>query len=84
MVQKRCMSQIWSVWEVGRRDSASPKVELGEFYEDGLRLGELDEQLGESYEDCLELDELFFKLGESYELLLSKRGLSIGGPTLHI
>ena len=44
---------------------------LGEFYEDGLRLDELDERLGESYEDCLELDELFFKLGESYELLLS-------------
>ena len=67
------MSQFWPVWEVGRRDSASPKVELGEFYEDGLRLGELDEQLGESYEDCLELDELFLKLGKSYELLLSKR-----------
>ena len=59
-------------------------MELGEFYEDGLRLGELDEQLGESYEDCLELDELFFKLGESYELLLSKRGLGVEGPTLRI
>ena len=67
------MSQIWSVWEVGRRDSASPKVELGEFYEDGLRLGELDEQLGESYEDCLVLDELFFKLGELYELYCVRR-----------
>ena len=58
-------------------------MELGEFYEDGLRLGELDEQLGESYEDCLELDELFFKLGESYELSHSKRGLSVEGSTLH-
>ena len=53
----------------GSRDSASPKVELGEFYEYGLRLGELDEQLGESYEDCLVLDELFFKLDELYEQL---------------
>ena len=68
----------------GSRDSVSPKVELGEFYEYGLRLGELDEQLGESYEDCLELDEWFFKLGESYELSLSKRGLSVEGPTLRI
>ena len=67
----RCMSQIWSVWEESGRDSASSKSGLGEFYEDGLRLDELDEQLGESYEDCLELDELFFKLGESYEQLLS-------------
>ena len=78
------MSQIWSVWEVGRRDSASPKAELGEFYEDGLRLGELEEKLGESYQECLVLDELFFKLGESDELLLSERGLSVGGPTLRI
>ena len=54
----------------GSRDSASPKVELGEFYEYGLRLGEVDEQLGESYEDYLVLDELFFKLGELYELLI--------------
>ena len=46
-------------------------MELGEFYEDGLRLGELDKQFCEYYEDCLELDELFFKLSESYELLLS-------------
>ena len=68
----------------GSRDSASPKVELGEFYEYGLRLGELDEQLGESYEDCLVLDELFLKLGEYDELLLSERGLSVGGPTLRI
>ena len=59
-------------------------MELSEFYEDGLRLDELDEQLDESYEDCLELDELFFKLGESYELVLSKRGLSVEGPTLRI
>ena len=59
-------------------------MELGEFYEDGPRLGELDEQLGESYEDCLELAELFFKLGESYELLLSKRSLGVEGPTLRI
>ena len=66
----------------GSKDSASPKVELGEFYADGLRLGELDEQLGESYEDCLELAELFFKLGESYELSQSKRGLSVEGSTL--
>ena len=57
MVLKHCMSQIWSVWEVGRRNSASPKVELGEFYEDGRRLGEFEEQLGESYEDFLELAE---------------------------
>ena len=49
----------------------SPKGELGEFYEDGPRLSELDEQLGESFEDCLVLDELFFKLGDSYQLLLS-------------
>ena len=41
----------------GSKDSASPKVELGEFYEDGRRLGEFEEQLGESYEDCLELAE---------------------------
>ena len=78
------MSQFWPVWEVGHRDSTSPKVEVGEFYVDGLRLDELDEQLGESYEDFLELDELFFKLGESYELLLSKRGLSVESPTLRI
>ena len=84
MVWKRCMSHIWSVWEMGRSDSASPKVELVEFYEDGLRLDELDEQLGESYDDFQELNELFFKLGESYELLLSKRGLSVEGPTLRI
>ena len=57
-------------------------MELGEFYVDGPRLGELDEQLGESYEDCLELAELFFKLGESYELSQSKRGLSVEGSTL--
>ena len=67
MVWKRCMSQIWYAWEMGRKDSACPKVELGEFYEDGLRLGD-------SYEDCLELDELFFKLGKSDELVLSERG----------
>ena len=59
-------------------------MELGEFYEDGLRLGELDEQLSESYEDCLELNEWFFKLSESYDLSLSKRGLSVEGPTLRI
>ena len=41
----------------GSKDSASPKVELGEFYEDGRRLGEFEEQLGEYYEDCLELAE---------------------------
>ena len=71
------MSQIWRIWEMGRKDSASPKVELGKLYEVGLKLGE-------SYEDCLELEELFFKLGESYELLLNKRGLSVEGPTLRI
>ena len=42
----------------GSKDSASPKVELGEFFEDGLRLDELDEQLDESDEDCHKLDEL--------------------------
>ena len=84
MVWKRCMSQIWFVWEVGRRDSTSPKVELGEFYEDGLRLGELDEQLGKSYEDCLVLDELFFELGELHELLLCMKGLSARSPTLRV
>nr|KAJ0202562.1 hypothetical protein LSAT_V11C500282620 [Lactuca sativa] len=77
---------VWSLGEEGEdlaysgngsRNSASPKVELGEFYEDGPRLNELDEQLGESYEDCMELAELFFKLGESYELSQSKRGLSV-------
>ena len=66
----------------GSKDSASPKVELGEFYEDGRRLGELDEQLGESYEDCLEFAELFFKLGESYEHPQITRGLRIEGSTL--
>ena len=71
MVWNRCMSQTWSVWEGSGRDSASSKSRLGEFYEDGLRLDELDEQLGESFEDFLVLDELFFKLGESYKLLLS-------------
>ena len=78
------MSHIWSVWEMGPRESASPKVELGEFYEGGLRLDELDEQLGESYEDFLVLDELFFKLGELYELLLCTKGLSVRSPTLRV
>ena len=59
-------------------------MELGEFYEDGLRVSELEEQLGESYEDCLVLDELFFKLGELYELLLCTKGLSVRSPTLRV
>ena len=60
------------------RDSASPKVELGEFYEDGLRLGELDEQLGESYEDCLVLDELFIQLAESKAIFIELAEFHLG------
>ena len=41
----------------GSKDSASPKAELNESYEDGHRLGEFEEQLDESYEDFLELAE---------------------------
>ena len=53
---------VLAYMEIGSRDTASPKVELGDFYEDGLRLGELEEQLSESYEDFLVLDELFIQL----------------------
>ena len=38
---------------------------LGESYEDGHGLDELEEQIGESIKDCRELDESVLGLGES-------------------